>query len=75
MTCSCTNQNQIAVVLVLVVLPISTTRRANDIASEWSYKNQNSSYRAKFQWNFDQGEVTLVRVSEEFELSEFKSAK
>ena len=75
MTCSCTNQNQIAVVLVLVVLPIYTTRKANDIASEWSYKNQNSSYWAKFQWNFDQGEVTLVRVSKEFELSEFKSAK
>ena len=70
MTCSCTNQNQIAVVLVLVV-----SRRANDITSEWSYKNQNSSYRAKFQWNFDQEEVTLVRVSEEFELCEFKSAK
>ena len=75
MACSCTNQNQIAVVLVSVVLLIYTTRRANGIASEWSYKNQNSSYRAKFQWNFDQGEVTLVRVSEEFELSEFKSAK
>ena len=75
MACSCTNQNQIAVVLVSVVLSIYTTRRANGIASEWSYKNQNSSYRAKFQWNFDQGEVTLVRVSEEFELSEFKSAK
>ena len=75
MAFSCTNQNQIAVVLVSVVLPIYTTRRANGIASEWSYKNQNSSYRAKFQWNFDQGEVTLVRVSEEFELSEFKSAK
>ena len=75
MACSNTNQNQIAVVLVSVVLPIYTTRRANGIASEWSYKNQNSSYRAKFQWNFDQGEVTLVRVSEEFELSEFKSAK
>ena len=75
MASSCTNQNQIAVVLVSVVLPIYTTRRANGIASEWSYKNQNSSYRAKFQWNFDQGEVTLVRVSEEFELSEFKSAK
>ena len=75
MACSCTNQNQIAVVLVSVVLPIYTTSRANGIASEWSYKNQNSSYRAKFQWNFDQGEVTLVRVSEEFELSEFKSAK
>ena len=75
MACSCPNQNQIAVVLVSVVLLIYTTRRANDIASEWSYKNQNSSYRAKFQWSFDQGEVTLVRVSEEFKLSEFKSAK
>ena len=31
----------------------------------------NSSYRAKFQWNFDQGKGNLVRVSREFELSEF----
>ena len=75
MTCSCTNQNQIAVVLVLLVLPIYTTRRANDIASEWSYKNQNSSYRGKFQWIFNQEEVTLVRVSEEFELSKFELTK
>ena len=42
------------------------------MASEWSYKNQNSSYRGKFQWIFDQGKENLVRVSGEFELSEFE---
>ena len=26
-----------------------TTRRAKEMASEWSYKNRNSSYRGKFQ--------------------------
>ena len=45
------------------------TRRANEMASEWSYKNQNSSYRGKFPWNL---KGNLVRVSEEFELSEFE---
>ena len=39
------------------------------MASEWSYKNQNSSYRGKFPWNL---KGNLVRVSEEFELSEFE---
>ena len=42
------------------------------MASESSYKNQNSSYRGKFQWIFDQGKENLVRVSGEFELSEFE---
>ena len=32
----------------------------------------NSSYRGKFQWRFDQGKGVLVRVSGEFELSEFE---
>ena len=33
---------------------------------------RNSSYRGKFQWNFDQsGKENLVRVSGEFELSRF----
>ena len=31
-----------------------------------------SSYRGKFQWNFDQGKEKLVRVSREFELSELE---
>ena len=35
-----------------------------------SFKNQNSGYRGKFQWNFDQGKRNLVRISGEFELSE-----
>ena len=33
----------------------------------------NSSYRGKFQWNFDQGKANLDPISGEFELSEFKS--
>ena len=39
------------------------------MASEWSYKKQNSSYRGKFPRNL---KGNLVRVSEEFELSEFE---
>ena len=35
-----------------------TTRRTNKIASEWGYKNQNSSCRGKFRLNFNKGEVT-----------------
>ena len=49
-----------------------TTRRANETVSDWSYQNQNSSYRGKFNWNVDQGKGNLVRISEEFELSEFE---
>ena len=46
------------------------------MASEWGYKNQNSSHRDKFRWNFDQGKGNLVRVSgsssqRKFELSSF----
>ena len=47
----CTNQNQIAVVLVLVLKSDYTTRGANGVfqwASVVSCKNQNSSYRGKF---------------------------
>ena len=33
--------------------------------------SENSSYRGKFQWNFDQGKEKLVRVSGESELSGF----
>lgn len=32
------------------------------MASEWSYKNLNSSYRIKCQWNFDEGKGNLVRL-------------
>ena len=34
-----------------------TSRRANEMASEWSYKNENLSYQGKFQSNFYQGKV------------------
>lgn len=37
-----------------------------------SCKNRNSSYRGKFDPNFDQGKRDFVRVSWVFELSEFK---
>ena len=30
--------------------------------SEWNFKNQNSSYRGKFQGNFDERKGNLVRV-------------
>ena len=42
------------------------------MASEWSYKNLNSSYRIKCQWNFDEGKGNLGRVSGEFEFTELK---
>lgn len=32
------------------------------MASEWSYKNLNSSYRIKCQWNLDEGKGNLVRL-------------
>ena len=47
----CTNQNQIAEVLVLVVslrLYNKNTCSYNEMASKWSYRNQNSSYGIKF---------------------------
>ena len=68
----CTNWNQIDVVLTSVnfsVFTDFTKRKANGMASEWSYKNQNSSYRGKFQWIKGN---KLVRASREFELSEFE---
>ena len=67
-----TNENHIAAVFVQSVFTDYSTRAANLIASEWSYKNQNSSYWGRFLWNFDQGKGNLVRVSGKFELSEFK---
>ena len=42
------------------------------MASEWSKKKQNSSYRGKFQWLFVQGKGNLVRVSGEFEVWRFR---
>ena len=35
----------------------------------------NSSYRGKFQWNFDQGKGNFVQVSREFKLSEFEPSR
>ena len=32
------------------------------MTSEWNYKKQKSSYRGKFQGNFDEGKGNLVRV-------------
>ena len=44
-----TNENHIAAVFVQSVFTDYSTRAANLIASEWSYKNQNSSYWGRFQ--------------------------
>ena len=38
-----------------------TKRKANGIESKWSYKNQNSTYMGKLQWNFDQGKWNLLQ--------------
>ena len=38
-------------------------------------ENQNSSYRSKFWWLFDQGKGNFARVSREFELSKFELTK
>ncbi len=45
---------------------------SNRWATVASCKNRNSSYRGKFDPNFDQGKRNLVRVSGVFELSEFE---
>ena len=37
--------------------------------------NENSSYEGKFQFDFHQGKWNVVRVSGEFESSEFKLTK
>ena len=57
--------------LVLSVFINNTTRKADGMTSVVSYANQNLSYRV----HFDQGKRNLVRVSGEFELSEFKLTK
>ena len=57
------NYNQIDVVLFSVFLPLIQQEELMETkASEWSYKNHNSTYRRTFQWNFDDGEGNLVRV-------------
>ena len=58
-----TNENHIAAVFVQSVFTDYSTRAANLIASEWSYKNQNSSYGVNFRAGiFDR--VIRVRVKE-----------
>ena len=52
-----------------------TERGGNGMASERSYKNQNSTElwaTCKFQWIYDQGKLNLVGVSGEVKLSEFE---
>lgn len=58
------NYNQIGAVLFLVFLPLIQQEELMETeASEWSYRNHNSSYRSTFQWSFDEGEGNLVRVT------------
>ena len=59
-----------AVVLVLGILPISRQGNANGMASLVSSKNQNSS--SGIEVKFDRRKRNLVRVSGEYELSEFE---
>ena len=47
-----------------------TTRWAKGVASEWGYKNQNSSYWGKFKWNFDPRKGHSVQASGKFKLNE-----
>ena len=61
--------------VLLLVFYAYTTRRADRMGSEWSCKNQNSSYQGQFQWLFDQEKGISVRVSGEFELSELEFTK
>ena len=42
------------------------------MASTWSYENQSSGYRGKFQCIFDQGKRNLARVGRKIEVSMFK---
>ena len=67
--CTYLKQTQ-CVVLVLACFTDCTKRDAIGMAVVVSFKNQNSGYRGKFQWNCDKGKRNLVRISEEFELSE-----
>ena len=61
--------------VLLLVFYAYPTRRADRMGSEWSCKNQNSSYRVEFQWLFDQRKGISVRISGEFELSELEFTK
>ena len=58
---------------VLLQVLLLIIQKTNGMASEWSHKNQNSSYQGKFQWIFDLGKWNLVQVSGEFELTEFSN--
>ena len=49
--------------------PVTRTLKVNEKQFDLA---GNSSYRSKFQWNFEQGKGNLVWVSGEFELSEFQ---
>ena len=52
--------------------PVTRTLKGNEKLFELA---GNSSYRCKFQWNFDQGKGNLLWVSGEFELSEFELSR
>ena len=52
--------------------PVPQTLKGNEKQLELA---GNSSYRCKFQRNFDQGKGNLVRVRGEFELSEFELSR
>ena len=59
--------------LVLGILPIARQGNANGMASLVSSKNQNSS--SGIEVKFDRRKRNLVRVSGEYELSEFELSK
>ena len=52
--------------------PVARTLKGNKKQFE---SEGNSSSQGKFQWNFDQGKENSVRVSGEFELSEFELSR
>ena len=52
--------------------PVTRTLKGDEREFEFA---GNSNYQGKFQRNFDQGKGNLVRVSGEFELSEFELSR
>ena len=52
--------------------PVTRTLKGDEKEFEFT---GNSNYQGKFQRNFDQGKGNLVRVSGEFELSEFELSR
>ena len=64
----CTNNKQIAGSVSLLY----NRRVVSGQASEWGYKNQNSSYWGKFQWNFDQGKEIKFKLEGKFSYPSFK---